>query len=154
MWGQNDETNDNDEDLDKISKRLNKAKQHAWKRWRDEYVHSLMECHRVNRKTPAVPEIGEIVLIVGDEKNRGEWEKAKVIRYVKGKDSVVRGVVMLYKGHHIERPLQLICSLELKGPVGATEQEPPQINREAAENEPRSRRHAAVLVQNLGYLVK
>ena len=66
-----------------------------------------MECHRVNRKTPAVPAIGEIVLIVGDEKNRGEWKKAKVVRYVKGKDGVVRGVVMLCKGHHIERPLQL-----------------------------------------------
>ena len=63
-----------------------------------------MECHQVNRKTPAVPEIGEIVLIVGDEKNRGEWKKAKVVRYVKGKDGMVRGVVMLYKGHHIERP--------------------------------------------------
>ena len=147
MWGQNSYTLEDDEteeDLEKISKRLNKAKQHAWKRWRDEYVHSLMECHRVNRKTPAVPEIGEIVLIVGDEKNRGEWKKAKVVRYVQGKDGVVRGVVMLYKGHHIERPLQLICSLELKGLVGATEQEPAKINREAAENEPRSRRQAAV----------
>ena len=79
MWGQNSYTfeDDDEEDLDKISKRLNKTKQHAWKRWRDEYVHSLMECHRVNRKTPAVPEIGEIV--------PREWKKAKVVRYVKAK---------------------------------------------------------------------
>ena len=62
---------------------------------------------------------------------------------------MVRGVVMLYKGHHIERPLQMICSLELKGPVGATEQEPAQINREAVENEPRSRRHAAVKAEQM-----
>lgn len=113
MWGQNSyvlEGYETEENLDKISKRSNKAKQHAWKRWRDEYVHILMECHQVNRKTPAVPEIGEMVLIVGDEKNRDEWEKAKAIRYVQGKDAVVRGVVMLYKGHHIERPLQLIDS--------------------------------------------
>ena len=68
---------------------------------------------------------------------------------MKGKDGVVRGVVMLYKGHDIERPLQLICSLELKGPVGAIEQEPAQINREAAENEPRSRRHAAVKAEQM-----
>ena len=41
MWGQNSYTfeGDDEEDLDKISKRLNKAKQHAWKRWRDEYIH-------------------------------------------------------------------------------------------------------------------
>ena len=54
------------------------------------------------------------------------------MRYVQGKDGVVRGVVMLHKGNHIERPLQLVCSLELKGPLRATEQEPAQINREAA----------------------
>ena len=94
-----------------------------------------------------VPDIGEIVLNVGDEKNISEWKKGKVVRYVQGKDGVVRRVVMLYKGHHIERPLQLVCSLELKGPVRATEQEPAEINRKAAENEPRSRRQAAVKVE-------
>lgn len=30
-----------------------------------------------------------------------------------GKDGVTRGVVLLHKGHSIERPLQLICLLEI-----------------------------------------
>ena len=84
MLGQNSyalEDDEAEEDLEKISKRLNKSKQHAWKRWRDEYVHSLMECHLVNRKSPVVPDIGEIVLMIGDEKNREEWKKAKVTSY-------------------------------------------------------------------------
>ena len=79
-----------EEDFDKINV-LNKAKHHTWKRWRDEYVHSLIECPRVNRKTPAALESGKIVLIVGDEKHRGEWKNAKVVRYVQSKDGLVEG---------------------------------------------------------------
>ena len=36
-----------------------------------------------------------------------------MLRQVRGKDGVVRGVVLLHKGHTIERPLQLICPLEI-----------------------------------------
>ena len=48
-----------------------------------------------------VPEVGEIVLLVGDEKNRGEWTKGKVERHIQGNDGVVRGVTLLHKGHYI-----------------------------------------------------
>ena len=45
----------------------------------------------------------------------------------------------------MERLVLLICSLELSEKSGRrAEQEPAQINREAAANEPRSRRYAAV----------
>ena len=40
--------------------------------------------------------------------------KGNVVKHIKGKDEIVRGVILLHKGHHIERPLQLICSLEIK----------------------------------------
>ena len=73
-----------------------------------------MENHRVHRGVSGVPEVGEIVLLVGDEKNRGEWSKGKVMRHIEGKDGVVRGVILLHKGHHIQRPLTLVCSLEIK----------------------------------------
>jgi len=36
----------------------------------------------------------------------------KVLRLIQGKDGVVRGVILLHKGHTIERPLQLVCPLE------------------------------------------
>ena len=55
-----------------------------------------MEYHRVNKNTSPVPEIGEMVLIVGEEKNKGRWMKGKV-KHVKGKDGVVRGVIILHK---------------------------------------------------------
>ena len=78
MWGQNaheieeTETEKDGDEVSKLHKRLKEVKQHVWKRWKHEYIHSLLESHRVNRKTGPVPHIGEIVLIVGNEKNRAK----------------------------------------------------------------------------------
>ncbi|XP_028410919.1 uncharacterized protein LOC114533573 [Dendronephthya gigantea] len=109
----NDVENDDDE-LTKMQRRIAKAKNNAWKRWQREYIHSLMESQRVNGKPVNAPEVGEVVLVAGEEKNRSEWKKGRVVRQVKGKDGVVRGVVLLHKGHTIERPLQLVCPLEIR----------------------------------------
>ena len=79
MWGQTAHPIKGEEDEDEtcaLNKRLREAKNHAWKRWRHEYAHSLMKTHRITRKTLKVPDIGEIVLIVADEKNQGV-EKGK-----------------------------------------------------------------------------
>ena len=64
-----------------------------------------------------LPQIGELVLIVGDKKNRRVWRKGKVVRHVKGKDGVVRGVILLHKGNDLERPIQLVCPLEIRSAV-------------------------------------
>ena len=45
-------------------------------------TYSLLESHRVDRKTALVPDIGEIVLVVGDEKNRAKWKKGRVMCHV------------------------------------------------------------------------
>ena len=137
MWGQNAHEIRNievDEDeTTKLYRRLNNAREHAWRRWKKEYVHGLMEAHRIKRgREPQVPEIGEIVLVVGEEKNRGEWMKEKVVRYLKGNDGVVRGVGLLHKGNQIQRPLQLVCPLE----IGSSTREDP---REVVEMQPRER---------------
>ena len=77
-------------------------------------MHSLIQHHRVNRGENACPEVGGIVLVVGEENNRAEWKRGKVLELIKGKDNVMRGVEILTKGHTIDRPLPLVCSLELK----------------------------------------
>lgn len=104
MWGQNahvvEETEENRDKASKLLKRLMEAKQHAWRRWRDEYIHSVMESHRVNRKTAPVPDIGENVLVMGDEKNRGKWKKGRVLHHVRERDGIIRVVTLLHKGHH------------------------------------------------------
>ena len=106
---------DDRDKLTKMKKRLEDAKAHAWKRWKREYIYSLMESHRLNKEMGATPEVGEVVLVIGDEKNRRVWTKGRVLCLVQGKDGIVRGVVLLHKGHTIERPLQLVCPLEIRG---------------------------------------
>ena len=118
MWGQNAyefaDIEIEEEEVTRLYRRLNNAREHAWRRWQREYINSLMESHRINLGKQQIPEIREIVLVVGEQKNRGEWMKGRVIRHVKGRDGVVRGVVLLHKGNHIQRPLQLVCPLEIK----------------------------------------
>ena len=138
-----EEIEEDRDEVSKLHKRLKEAKQHAWKRWKREYIHSLLESHRVNRQIGPIPDIGEIVLVVGDEKNRAKWKKGRVMRHVRGRDGVIRGVILLHKGHHIERPLTLVCPLEIKGPV-ATEDAPLQLTPGSQQTERfRIRRQAA-----------
>ena len=62
-----------------------------------------MEGHQLNKEGRATPVVGEVVLVVGDQKNRGEWKKGKVSRLIQGEDGVVRGVIFLLKGHTTEK---------------------------------------------------
>ena len=138
-----EEIEEDRDEVNKLHKQLKEAKQYAWKRWKREYIHSLLESHQVNRKIGPIPDIGEIVLVVGDEKNRAKWKKGRVMRHVRGRDGVIRGVILLHKGHHIERPLTLVCPLEIKGPV-ATEDAPLQLTPGSQQTERfRIRRQAA-----------
>ena len=94
-----------------------------------------MEAHRVNRnEKPQMPEIREIVLVVGENRNRGKWKKAKVVQHVKGRDGVVRGVVLLHKGNRIQRPLQLVCPLEIR----SYSKEPTEVNNTTSQEPDRS----------------
>lgn len=57
---------------------------------------------RVNRKDkPQTPETEESVLVVGENRNQGEWRKAKAVQHVKERDTVLRGVDLLHKGNRI-----------------------------------------------------
>ena len=144
MWGQNAhplEGEDDEDETSALNKQLKETENHAWKRWRHEYVHSLLESHRINRKTTKVPDIGKTVLVVGDEKNRGEWKKGKVVQHIRGRDGIVRGVSLLHKGHYIDRPLNLVCPLEIKGTVASVKQGPKAPNQPAGRN--RVKRQAA-----------
>ena len=73
-----------------------------------------LEQHRMKRSDAVIPGVGEIVLVVGEQKNRGIWMKGKVLRHIKGRDGIVRGAVLLHKGHEIKRPLELLCPLEIR----------------------------------------
>ena len=150
MWGENAHTLENteaDEDvLIRADKQLKLKRQHVWQRWRSEYIHSLTEQHRMNKIPADYPDVGEVVFVVGDEKNKAEWRKAKVVRHVRGGDGVVRGVVLLSRGHHIERPLNLVCPLEIRSSKGADEE--PQASKDVQRRAPSERRAAKEAQRN------
>ena len=95
----------------KLMARLSEKKQHVWQRWKREYVHGLIESHHIKRGARNYPKVGEVLLIVGEEKNRGEWKKILVLGHIRGQHDVVRGVVLRHKGHTIERHQTLVCML-------------------------------------------
>ena len=77
MWGMDshilEELEVEEDNVTKMYRRMKNARQHVWSRWSKEYVNSLMEYHRMNKKNcMRLPEIGEIALVVGEEKNRGQ----------------------------------------------------------------------------------
>ena len=77
-----------------------------------------MESHHVNRDISCLPKVREIGLVVGEEKNRGQWKKAMDLRLVKGKDNVVRGIILSHKGNQIARLVQSVCPLEIRSSNG------------------------------------
>ena len=102
----------------KMEKRIRAAKEVMSKRWQTEYVRALRE--RDKKTTPFHPEI-EVILVVADSKNRHEWHHGLVCELLKGKDGVVRGVQMMVRNKVMERPLQLVCPLEICFTMSAEE---------------------------------
>ena len=105
----------------KMEKRIRAAKEVMWKRWQTEYVRALRERHDVTRTTPFHPEMGEVVLVVADSKNRHEWHHGLVCELLNGKDGVVRGVRMIVRNKIMEQSLQLVCPLEIRSTMSAEE---------------------------------
>lgn len=66
-----------------------------------------MGSHRIVKGDGQLPRVGEVLLVIGEENNRGPWKKGKVVRLISRKDEVVREVVLnRHKDHEIERPIQ------------------------------------------------
>ena len=100
-----------------------------------------------------LPEIGEIALVVGEEKNREHWMKGKVEKLIKGKDNVVRGVILRHKGHLIVRPLQAACPLEIRSDVDVIRELPAEnVVADKAEDTGRVKRRAAADAEVITHL--
>ena len=98
----------------KRQKYVQKCKQAAWKRFQHEYLVALRERHNLNHKGKnASIQIGDVVIIKGQSKNRGNWKLAIVEKLHRGKDNVVRVVGLRTAKNYLERPIQLLCPMEL-----------------------------------------
>ena len=131
-----------DKDLRRRAKYLQRCRDNLWRRWKTEYLRTLRERHNLKFKDrePHIA-VGEVVLIRGDEKNRGQWSIGVVERLIKGKDDVVRGARLKTNKSHVERAVQLLYPLELSCDIEETVQEGglETLNPKAPEFRPRRR---------------
>ena len=134
-----------EEDLNKIGddktlpKRmvlLARSKEQLRKRWLKEYLYALEERKRNQKACDAeIPENGKVVLLKEDIKNRAQWRIGRVVGKVIGRDRVTRGLkIKLGNGYVVERPLQMVCDLEVGGESRAVNV---QLNPQAEEFRPR-----------------
>ena len=101
-------------DLRKRARHLKRCKEAVWKRWTGEYVKGLRERHRLkNPGKPHHPEIGEVVLIKSEDKNRGKWKIGIVTDTIEGRDDLVRAVKLRVGTSRLERAVQHLFPLEL-----------------------------------------
>ena len=77
-------------------------------------MRSLPERHDVTKSEAYHPDIGEVVFMVSDSKNHHEWKHGLVCELLKRRDQVVHGVCMIVNNRIWERPVQLVCPLEIK----------------------------------------
>lgn len=137
-----------DKDLRKRAKYLERCKENIWKRWSNEYIKALREKHNlVHHGKENKISVGDVVLIKGEEKNRGRWAVGVVESLIRGKDNVVRGARLRSKKSRIERAVQMLYPLELtcEDEDKRTEIENSQLNAEAREFRPQ--RKAATIAK-------
>lgn len=101
-------------DLRKRARYLARCKDVIWKRWSAEYLRGLRERHNMkhNKRQMSLTS-GDVVIIKGDEKNRGQWRLGIVDELFPGRDGVIRAVKLRAGKSYLERPLQHLYPLEL-----------------------------------------
>ena len=103
-----------DVSLRKRAKYLKRCKGVLWSRWTTEYLKALRERHNLKCRTgEATVNSGDVVLIKGEERNRGRWRLSIVEQLIQGRDGVVRGARLRAGKSYLERPVQHSYPLEL-----------------------------------------
>jgi hypothetical protein len=102
-------------DLRKRAKHIRRCKDALWGRWSSEYLKALRERHNMKHGNKTLSlKIGDVVIVKGEEKNRGKWKIGIAERFIIGKDGTVRGAeVRVGAERTLERAVQHLYPLEL-----------------------------------------
>ena len=93
-----------DRDRRKRARYLERCKQVLWNRWHAEYIRALRGRHNLKHKARELTvKTGDVVLIKGDEKNRGKWKMGIVKQIISGRDGNVRAVKLKTGKGEMER---------------------------------------------------
>ena len=134
-----DTSNVQDKGLRKRARYLQKCKDSLWSRWTGEYVNALRERHnrKYDSKIPSLKE-GDVVLIKGEERNRGKWKIGIITNLITGRDNIVRAARLRAGKAYLERAIQQLHLLELSCDV-TNERIQEQLYPEARASRPRRR---------------
>ena len=94
------------------ARRRNKLLQHFSNRWRQEYLASLLEFHKVSGKNEVEIKVGDVVQVHDDTK-RVNWRLATVERLIKGKDGLVRAADIKTSTGYTNQPITKLYPLEV-----------------------------------------
>ena len=135
--------------LGKTARYVRRCKYVLWSRWTAEYIRRLRERHNLKHKTKDLTlKVGDVVLIQSEERNRGKWNIGIVVKLIKRRDGVVRGVRLRAGKSYLERAIQHLWPMELSCNVLETlPNQPVQLNARARDFTPR--RAAAVAAQRI-----
>ena len=95
--------------------------------------------------------INDVVMIKGDEKNRGKWKIGIIENIFMGKDNIIRSVRIRTGKSIIERPIQLLYPMELRcdsKTATRNTQDDKKLNANAEEFQPK-KSAAAVAEQRI-----
>ncbi|XP_043247468.1 uncharacterized protein LOC122394566 [Amphibalanus amphitrite] len=89
-----------------------------WNRWRKEVVLAAQERRKWTKMTENV-EVGDVVLVMDDERPRSQWPLARVVNTYPGSDGLVRKVRVLMNGSEHRRPVHRLVTLLRAAPGGS-----------------------------------
>ena len=90
-----------------------RCKDAVWRLWEREYMTASRERHNMTQKTKVVKiDIGDVVMMKGEDKRRGKWKIGIVKELYRGKDQEIRSVQIKTAKGCLEQPIQLLCPLE------------------------------------------
>ena len=108
--------NKNSESLSKRIKHVAKLLDHFWKRFSAEYLCSLRERDRLQRrKNPRskIISVGDVVLVHQKQVARNSWPLGKITRLISSPDGEVRGAELRTADGKLNRPINLLYPLEM-----------------------------------------
>jgi hypothetical protein len=137
----------------KRARYLKRCKDVMWKRWSSEYVRALRERHGQLTGKELGINVGDVMLLQGEKKNRGLWKMGVVEKLIAGKDGVVRGAILKTGNGRKERPLQHLYPLELTSAPTKLQQSK-ALNPKAKAFEPRKSRAAKTrALEKIGQII-
>lgn len=91
--------------------RLEQLRQHFWRRWSNEYIHTLIQRSKWTTNRGPKIEVDDLVLIKEENQPPLNWALGRVVELNRGSDGIVRVVSVKTKNGILKRACAKLCAL-------------------------------------------